>query len=52
MSRIESYMFSSVEKLDQGLRASGYIADAVTSIVVYLAGQLHQPVIVEGPAGM
>jgi MoxR-like ATPase len=44
-------MFSSVEKLDQGLRASGYIADAVTSIVVYLASQLHKPVIVEGPAG-
>ena len=51
MSRIESYMFSSVEQLDQGLRASGYIADAVTSIVVYLASQLHKPVIVEGPAG-
>jgi len=44
-------MFSSVEKLDQGLRISGYIADAVTSIIVYLASQLHKPVIVEGPAG-
>jgi MoxR-like ATPase len=51
MFRIESYMFSSLEKLDQGLRASGYIADAVTSIIVYLASQLHKPVIVEGPAG-
>jgi MoxR-like ATPase len=51
MSRIESHMFSSVEKLDQGLRISGYIADAVTSIIVYLASQLHKPVIVEGPAG-
>ena len=51
MSRIESYMFSSIEKLDQGLRISGYIADAVTSIIVYLASQLHKPVIVEGPAG-
>jgi MoxR-like ATPase len=44
-------MFSSVETLDQGLRLSGYIADAVTSIIVYLASQLHKPVIVEGPAG-
>ena len=44
-------MFSSVEKLDQGLRISGYIADAVTSIIVYLASQLHKPVILEGPAG-
>jgi MoxR-like ATPase len=51
MSRIGSHMFSSVEKLDQGLRISGYIADAVTSIIVYLASQLHKPVIVEGPAG-
>jgi MoxR-like ATPase len=51
MSRIETHMFSSVEKLDQGLRISGYIADAVTSIIVYLASQLHKPVIVEGPAG-
>jgi MoxR-like ATPase len=51
MSRIESHMFSSVEELDQGLRTSGYIADAVTSIIVYLASQLHKPVIVEGPAG-
>jgi MoxR-like ATPase len=51
MSRIESHMFSSIEKLDQGLRISGYIADAVTSIIVYLASQLHKPVIVEGPAG-
>jgi MoxR-like ATPase len=51
MSRIESHMFSSLEELDQGLRISGYIADAVTSIIVYLASQLHKPVIVEGPAG-
>jgi MoxR-like ATPase len=51
MSRIGSHMFSSIEKLDQGLRISGYIADAVTSIIVYLASQLHKPVIVEGPAG-
>jgi MoxR-like ATPase len=51
MSRIESHMFSSVEELDQGLRTSGYIADAVTSIIVYLASQLHKPVIVEGPPG-
>ena len=51
MSRIGSHMFSSIEKLNQGLRISGYIADAVTSIIVYLASQLHKPVIVEGPPG-
>lgn len=44
-------MFSSVESLDQGFRISGYIADRVTSIIVYLASRLHKPVIVEGPAG-
>ena len=44
-------MFASPEALAQGLRGSRYIADEVTTIVVYLATQLHKPVIMEGPAG-
>ncbi|HET9184356.1 MAG TPA: AAA family ATPase [Candidatus Angelobacter sp.] len=44
-------MFSSPETLAKGLRSTGYIADEVTTTVVYLAIQLHKPVIMEGPAG-
>jgi MoxR-like ATPase len=44
-------VFASSEILAQGLRDSGYIADEVTTIIVYLASKLHKPVIVEGPAG-
>ena len=44
-------MFVSPEALAAGLRGSGYIADEITTIIVYLASKLHKPVIVEGPAG-
>jgi MoxR-like ATPase len=44
-------MFSSIRELDEGLRASGYIADAVTISTVYLASALRKPVLLEGPAG-
>ncbi|HWZ43061.1 MAG TPA: MoxR family ATPase [Candidatus Saccharimonadales bacterium] len=44
-------MFSSLRAVDEGLRASGYIADAVTTSTVYLAALLHKPVLLEGPAG-
>jgi MoxR-like ATPase len=44
-------VFSGPKALAEGLRSTGYIADEVTTIVVYLAAQLHKPVIMEGPAG-
>jgi MoxR-like ATPase len=44
-------MFSSVEKLRQLLRATGYITDSVTVTTVFLARVLHKPLLLEGPAG-
>lgn len=44
-------MFESPQALREGLRSTGYIADEVMTMVVYLASQLHKPVIMEGPAG-
>ena len=44
-------MFSSLEEVSAGLRATGYIADSVASTTVYLAAQLHKPMLLEGPAG-
>ena len=44
-------MFSSFEEVECGLRESGYIADLVTTTTVYLAGKLHKPLVLEGPAG-
>jgi DNA polymerase III delta prime subunit len=44
-------MFSSLEQVDQGLRATGYIPDSIASTTVYLAAKLHKPLLLEGPAG-
>jgi MoxR-like ATPase len=44
-------VFSSLEEVSAGLRATGYIADAVASTTVYLAAKLHKPMLLEGPAG-
>ncbi len=44
-------MFVSVTEVDQGLSASGYIADPVTVTTVFLAAALHRPLLLEGPAG-
>ena len=44
-------MFSSLEELEGGLRASGYIADSVATTTVYLAARLQKPLLLEGPAG-
>ena len=44
-------MFSSLEEVSAGLRATGYIADSVASTTVYLAAKLHKPLLLEGPAG-
>lgn len=44
-------MFSSLEEVSAGLRATGYVADSVASTTVYLAAKLHKPMLLEGPAG-
>lgn len=44
-------MFSSVEEVSRRLRSTGYIADSVAVTTVYLAAQLHKPLLLEGPAG-
>ena len=44
-------MFSSLQELEGGLRASGYIADSVATTTVYLAVRLQKPLLLEGPAG-
>jgi MoxR-like ATPase len=44
-------VFSSLEEVSAGLRATGYIADSVATTTVFLAARLHKPVLLEGPAG-
>jgi MoxR-like ATPase len=44
-------MFPSMEDLSERLRATGYIADPIATTTVYLAAELHKPVLLEGPAG-
>jgi MoxR-like ATPase len=44
-------VFASLEELNGSLRATGYIADSVTTTTVYLAATLHKPLLLEGPAG-
>jgi MoxR-like ATPase len=46
-----SEVFSSLRELEERLRASGYIADSILHTTVYLAGKLHKPLLLEGPAG-
>jgi MoxR-like ATPase len=46
-----SQVFSSLGQLGEGLRATGYIADSIATTTVFLAGKLHKPVLLEGPAG-
>jgi MoxR-like ATPase len=44
-------VFLSIEDLGERLRTAGYIADPVATTTVYLAAELHKPVLLEGPAG-
>ena len=43
---------ASIEAVDQGLGAVGYIASRQISTAVYLAHHLQKPILVEGPAGV
>jgi MoxR-like ATPase len=42
----------SVPAVEEVLAASGYLADEAIATVVYLAGRLGKPLLVEGPAGV
>ncbi|MBM7334016.1 MAG: MoxR family ATPase [Alcanivorax sp.] len=42
----------SVDDVTQSFARQGYICDARTALAVYLAAQLHKPVLVEGPPGV
>jgi MoxR-like ATPase len=44
-------MFPSLQDVDAGLRATGYIADSIATTTVYLAARLQKPLLLEGPAG-
>jgi MoxR-like ATPase len=44
-------VFSSLEGVTASLRATGYIADLVVTTTVFLAAELHKPLLLEGPAG-
>jgi MoxR-like ATPase len=44
-------VFASLGEVDQGLRATGYIADSIATTTVYLAARLQKPLLLEGPAG-
>ena len=44
-------MFSSPQQVGEALRATGYIADSIATATVYLAANLHKPLLLEGPAG-
>ncbi|MFP1684103.1 AAA family ATPase [Alloalcanivorax sp. C16-1] len=42
----------SVDDVTRSFARQGYICDARTALAVYLAAQLHKPVLVEGPPGV
>jgi MoxR-like ATPase len=44
-------VFSSLQQLEERLRASGYIADSITTTTVFLSTRLHKTLLLEGPAG-
>jgi DNA polymerase III delta prime subunit len=44
-------VFQSAAELASKLRAARYIVDPVTLSVVYLASQMHKPLLIEGPPG-
>jgi len=43
---------TSVDEVERGLRATGYLPSDATALVAYLAVKLDKPVLVEGPAGV
>jgi MoxR-like ATPase len=45
------YRFSSMNQVTERLGATGYLTDAMTANVVWLADRLGKPILAEGPAG-
>src|ERR1700756_2034936 len=45
------FVFSSPDDVLSQLTLNGYITDPVTATVVYLAGRLKKPILLEGPPG-
>jgi MoxR-like ATPase len=44
-------VFGSIAEVGAALCTTGYIADSTTITTVYLAAELHKPLMLEGPAG-
>jgi MoxR-like ATPase len=49
--RAEVKVFDSPEQAHLALTEVGYLTDRITATTVYLAGKLHKPLLLEGPAG-
>jgi MoxR-like ATPase len=45
-------MFTSIEEVEGGLHAAGYLPSRDISTTVFLADRLEKPILVEGPAGV
>ena len=45
-------LIESIDEVDAGLAAAGYIASARISTAIYIAHHLQKPMLVEGPAGV
>ena len=43
---------TSIEAVESGLAAQGYIASRQIATAVYLSQQIEKPILVEGPAGV
>ena len=48
----ENRPLASIEAVESGLAAQGYIASRQIATAVYLAEQIEKPILVEGPAGV
>jgi MoxR-like ATPase len=48
----ENRPLASIEAVESGLAAQGYIASRQIATAVYLAQQIEKPILVEGPAGV
>ena len=48
----EQQASASIEAVESGLAAQGYIASRQIATAVYLAQQIEKPILVEGPAGV
>ncbi|MEI8035823.1 MAG: MoxR family ATPase [Betaproteobacteria bacterium] len=51
-SPVPERVLQSIEEVDAGLGAAGYIANEQINTTVYLAHHLKKPILVEGPAGV